>query len=75
MPHNNIDNVTIETYGGGYGVFAWSGTKLVKSFFTRKVEFVPRKRKSVLQGIVADWKPFFTRGRKMRIIGRIRDLK
>ena len=75
MPTRNIDSVTIETYTDGYGVFVWSGADMVDSFFARKVEFVPRKRKSVLQGIVADWKPFFTRGRKMRIIGRIRDLK
>lgn len=89
MPDRNIDSVTIETYDGGYGVFVWSGADMVDSFFARKVDVIPidqvgpglqstPKRKIKwrnLHGMIADWKPFFIKGRKMRIIGRIRDLK
>lgn len=41
MPDRNIDSVTIETYDGGYGVFVWSGTKMIDSFFARKVDVIP----------------------------------
>ena len=41
MPNRNIDNVTIETYGDGYGVFVWSEGNMVDSFFARKVDVIP----------------------------------
>jgi hypothetical protein len=41
MPNRNIDNVTIETYDDGYGVFVWSGSNMVDAFFAKKVDIIP----------------------------------